>query len=98
MMINFLVVDAIPFLAADDILFGSEQTYELMQCLQVGFKLLFLKFKIIIFVTLQELSSDTSLPNKQRLLLEEHEPRVRLSLAKNLALALTQEGDVGSSL
>jgi len=74
-----LLIDAIPFLAADDILFGSEQTYELMQCLQ-------------------ELSSDTSLPNKQRLLLEEHEPRVRLSLAKNLALALTQEGDVGSSL
>jgi len=72
-----LLIDAIPFLTADNILFGSEQTYELLQCLQ-------------------ELSTDKSLPQKQKLFLEEHEPRVRLSLAKNLALALTQEGDASS--
>jgi len=69
-----LLIDSIPFLQSEKILFGSEQTYELLQCLQ-------------------ELTNDTSLPQKQKLFLEEHESRIRLSLAKNLALALTQEGD-----
>jgi Nup85 Nucleoporin len=32
-----LLIDAIPFLTADDLLFTSEQTYELLQCLQVGY-------------------------------------------------------------
>jgi hypothetical protein len=31
-----LLMDAIPFLTADELLFTSEQTYELLQCLQVG--------------------------------------------------------------
>jgi hypothetical protein len=35
--ISGLVIDAIPFLTADDLLFTSEQTYELLQCLQVGY-------------------------------------------------------------
>ena len=69
-----LLIDCIPFLTAETVLFSSEQTYELLQCLQ-------------------ELATDTSLPNKQQLLLEEHEQRLRLGLAKNLALALTVEGD-----
>merc|ERR1712037_901558 len=69
-----LLIDCIPFLTAETVLFSSEQTYELLQCLQ-------------------ELATDSSLPNKQQLLLEEHEQRLRLGLAKNLALALTVEGD-----
>ena len=69
-----LLIDCIPFLTAETVLFSSEQTYELLQCLQ-------------------ELATDSSLPNKQQLLLEEHEQRLRLGLAKNLALALTMEGD-----
>ena len=69
-----LLIDCIPFLTSETVLFSSEQTYELLQCLQ-------------------ELATDTSLPNKQQLLLEEHEQRLRLGLAKNLALALTVEGD-----
>lgn len=69
-----LLIDTIPFLTADSPLFSSEQTYELLQCLQ-------------------ELSTDSSLATKQALLLEEHEPRLRLGLAKNLAVALTAEGD-----
>lgn len=69
-----LLMDAIPFLTADELLFTSEQTYELLQCLQ-------------------ELSSDSSLPQKQVLALEENEQRIRLALAKNLALAITNEGD-----
>ena len=69
-----LLTDCIPFLTAETVLFSSEQTYELLQCLQ-------------------ELATDSSLPNKQQLLLEEHEQRLRLGLAKNLALALTVEGD-----
>lgn len=45
---------------------------------------------------LQELGRDTSLPTKQKLLLEEHEMRLRLSLAKNLASALTKESDTST--
>jgi len=73
-----LLIDCIPFLTADTALFSSEQTYELLQCLQ-------------------DLSTDSSLPTKQQLLLEEHEQRLRLSLAKNLALALTLEGDAAQA-
>ena len=69
-----LLIDCIPFLTADQVLFSSVQTYELMECLQ-------------------ELGRDTSLPTKQSLLLEEHEMRLRLALAKNLGAALTREGD-----
>ena len=72
-----LLIDAIPFLTADTILFSSHQTYELVECLQ-------------------ELGRDTSLPTKQKLLLEEHEMRLRLSLAKNLASALTKESDTST--
>ena len=32
-----LLMDAIPFLTADELLFTSEQTYELLQCLQVRY-------------------------------------------------------------
>jgi len=46
---------------------------------------------------LQELSTDGSLPTKQQLLLEEHEPRLRLGLAKNLAASLTLEGDAAAA-
>ena len=69
-----LLIDCIPFLTADQVLFSSVQTYELMECLQ-------------------ELGRDTTLPTKQALLLEEHEMRLRLALAKNLGAALTKEGD-----
>merc|ERR1712059_200131 len=69
-----MLIDCIPFLTSESVLFTSKQTYELLQCLQ-------------------ELDQDTSLPAKQQLVLEEHEQRLRLSLAKNLALALTMEGD-----
>ena len=69
-----LLIDAIPFLTADTVLFSSHQTYELVECLQ-------------------ELGRDSSLPTKQKLLLEEHEMRLRLALAKNLASALTKESD-----
>ena len=69
-----LLIDCIPFLTADQVLFSSVQTYELMECLQ-------------------ELGRDTTLPTKQALLLEEHEMRLRLALAKNLGSALTREGD-----
>jgi len=69
-----LLIDCIPFLTADQVLFSSAQTYELLECLQ-------------------ELGRDTTLPAKQALLLEEHEMRLRLALAKNLGAALTREGD-----
>ena len=69
-----LLIDCIPFLTADQVLFSSNQTYELMECLQ-------------------DLSRDSTLPTKQSLLLEEHEMRLRLALAKNLGAALTKEGD-----
>jgi len=69
-----LLIDCIPFLTADQVLFSSNQTYELMECLQ-------------------DLSRDSSLPPKQSLMLEEHEMRLRLALAKNLGAALTKEGD-----
>ena len=72
-----LLIDAIPFLTADTVLFSSHQTYELMECLQ-------------------ELGKDSSLPTRQKLLLEEHEMRLRLALAKNLASALTKESDTSS--
>lgn len=74
-----LLIDAIPFLTADDLLFTSEQTYELLQCLQ-------------------ELSSDGSLPKKQLVALEENEERIRLALAKNLALAIIKEGDCNGGI
>ena len=41
----------------------------------------------------QELSKDETLPKKQRLLLEEHEPQIRMQLARNLAQALMSEGN-----
>ena len=73
-----LLIDCIPFLTADQVLFSSQQTYELMECLQ-------------------ELSRDSTLPTKQSLMLEEHELRLRLALAKNLGSALTKEGDCNTS-
>jgi hypothetical protein len=36
----------------------------------------------------KELSSDSSLPKKQLVALEENEQRIRLALAKNLAVAI----------
>ena len=51
------------------------------------------KQKYELLQCLQDLSKDTTLPTKQQLVLEEHEMRLRLALAKNLALALTKEGD-----
>jgi len=74
-----LLIDAIPFLQADQVLFSSTQTAELLQCLQ-------------------ELVDDTSLPNKQRVMLEEEEKVMRLALAKNLALSLTKEGDCSGTI
>jgi len=50
-----------------------------------------------LLASLQELSTDGSLPTKQQLLLEEHEPRLRLGLAKNLAASLTLEGDAAAA-
>jgi hypothetical protein len=41
-----LLMDAIPFLTADELLFTSEQTYELLQCLQVGCILEFFSVQI----------------------------------------------------
>jgi hypothetical protein len=41
-------------------------------------------------VMYQDLSSDSSLPKKQLVALEENEQRIRLALAKNLALAITK--------
>jgi hypothetical protein len=41
-------------------------------------------------VLYQDLSSDSSLPKKQLVALEENEQRIRLALAKNLALAITK--------
>ncbi len=38
---------------------------------------------------------DTSLPKKQALLLQEHEPHIRMLLTKNLALALLEGSDAG---
>ena len=73
-----LLIDSIPFLTADQVLFSSEQNYQLLQCLQ-------------------ELTVDSSLPEKQKVMLEEEEKRIRLSLAKNLALALIKEGDAVST-
>ena len=74
-----LLIDAIPFLTADTVLFSSHQTYELMECLQ-------------------ELGKDSSLPTRQKILLEEHEMRLRLALAKNLASALTKESDTSTQV
>ena len=42
-----LLIDAIPFLTADQLLFTSEQTYELLQCLQAGYFLIFLAFRFV---------------------------------------------------
>ena len=50
-----------------------------------------------IFLPLQELSKDPTLPRKQRLQLETHEPQIRKHLARNLALALMEEGDESSA-
>ena len=75
-----LLIDAIPFISGtgdDEVLLSSEQTYELMHCLQ-------------------ELKKDESLPRKQKLMLEEYEPQIRLHLAKNLAFSLMDEGDSGN--
>ena len=47
---------------------------------------------------LQELGKDSSLPTRQKILLEEHEMRLRLALAKNLASALTKESDTSSQV
>ncbi|TRY74421.1 hypothetical protein TCAL_10429 [Tigriopus californicus] len=70
-----LLIDALPFVSCqDEVLLSSEQTYELLHCLQ-------------------EISKDESLPKKQKLLLEEHEPQIRLELSRNLAIALMEEGD-----
>lgn len=72
-----LLIDALPFLEAEEVFLSSEQTYELMHCLQ-------------------ELAKDSSLPKKQQVQLEEHEPQIRLQLSQNLAKALMDEGDAGS--
>ncbi len=45
---------------------------------------------------LQELSEDATLPRKQRAQLDTHEPQIRMNLARNLALALMEEGDESS--
>jgi nuclear pore complex protein Nup85 len=74
-----LLIDSIPFLTADQVLFSSVRSYQLLQCLQ-------------------ELVEDPSLPEKQKVLLEEEEKGIRLALAKNLALALTKEGDSSTAV
>jgi len=74
-----LLVDALPFISCETVasegaLLNSEQTYELMHCLQ-------------------ELVKDESLPKQQRAMLGQHEPKIRMELARNLAVALMDEGD-----
>jgi len=93
-----LLIDAMPFLAdslmtssesmltaeeesapetqqqQQKVYFSSEQTYELLHCLQ-------------------ELVSESNLPKKQQLVLEENESQIRMKLARNLAVALMNEGD-----
>lgn len=91
-----LLIDTVPFVCCEDeVIFSSDQTYELMHCLQVstGDILSFLVEPFIIFFCFQELSKDETLPKKQRLLLDEHEPQIRMQLARNLALALMNEGN-----
>ena len=71
-----LLIDALPFISCETegALLNSEQTYELMHCLQ-------------------ELVKDESLPKRQRAMLLQHEPKIRMELARNLAVALMDEGD-----
>ena len=45
---------------------------------------------------LQELSLETELPIKQKLLLEEYETRIRMKFARNLASSLMVEGDISA--
>ena len=47
---------------------------------------------------LQELCLETELPIKQKLLLEENETRIRMKLARNLAVSLMMEGDISSNV
>ena len=47
---------------------------------------------------LQELCLETELPIKQKLLLEENETRIRMKLARNLAISLMMEGDISSNV
>ncbi|XP_040571097.1 nuclear pore complex protein Nup85 [Lepeophtheirus salmonis] len=73
-----LLMDASSFLISDDVLFSSEQIYELMHCLQ-------------------ELVNDMELPKKQKALLDQHEGKIRIKLAKTLALALMNEADTSNN-
>ncbi len=76
-----LLIDALPFISSrgaevgeNQAMLNSEQTYELMHCLQ-------------------ELVKDEALPKNQRLLLNQHEQQIRMELARNLAVALMDEGE-----
>ena len=96
-----LLIDALPFLDVNqDGTFGDEsmdnQAYENEDS----------KPKSTFFTSsqtyelmhcLQQLSLEKELPLKQNLLLEEYETRIRMKLAKNLAMSLMLEGDVSAT-
>ena len=100
-----LLIDAIPFLADAresnlmedhdlEVYFTSEQTYELMHCLQVGKVKTNSNSQITVYF-FQELSSEQKLPKKQLMMLEEYESQIRMKLARNLAESLMNEGQEG---
>ena len=51
-----------------------------------------------LYLFIQELVKDSSIPEKHKIVLEEEETAIRLAIAKNLALSIIKEGDNGSHL
>lgn len=79
-----LLLDALPLLEADQVIFSTEQTYELMRCLE----------ELELSKSLdQSLSKQLSSAD-----LEEKLEAVRFALARNLARAIVEEGTCSTSL
>ena len=95
-----LLIDALPFLDSNEgQISGDESMYNLDENDASKPKIFFSSSQTYeLMHCLQQLCLETELPIKQKLLLEEYETRIRMKLARNLAMSLMTEGDISSNL
>ena len=95
-----LLIDALPFLDSNNgIGIGEDSAYDAEDENGVAKQTVFFSSSQTyeLMHCLQQLSQEQELPTKQKLLLEKHETRIRMKLARNLAISLMAEGDVSAN-
>ena len=94
-----LLIDALPFLDNSRLGVGEDSIYDVEDENGVAKQTVFFSSSQTyeLMHCLQQLTQEQELPIKQKLLLEEHETRIRMKLSRNLAISLMSEEDISAT-